>query len=156
MPQIRLRVQYLHFLTNTLISWKLLILLAGFNTTYWWFCSCFYFFGHCVYVGQHWWRFVCGGQVFRQTCVPGRDATSFTTGGSRLEVIEMEYRRRSSTPQMPVSAKVHRPAALQPALIDSSKSQLIVHCDATNADSHNNVLRTSATASRDIMVFDVV
>jgi len=90
-------------------------------------------------------------QVFRQTCVLGRGATSLTSDGSRLEVIEMDDKRPTSSAQ--VVART-RPASSAAPPIVSSKSQLIVHCDASSAG-HSNGLQTAAT-SRDVMMFDVV
>jgi len=80
-------------------------------------------------------------QVFRQTCVVRRAATSLSSDGSRLEEIGMEDKRQTNSQQVP--ARIG-----PPPLIVSSKSQLIVHCD-------NNSLQ-SATASQDVSIFDVV
>jgi len=107
----------------------------------------------------------CCVQVFRQTCVPGRGATSQSEGGgSRQEAIEMDDRRRAAsnaTPQ-PVTAGPE-PVMEKHVVPASSKSQLIVHCDSaadgdasTTTAHRNNGLRSSTTAAthRDVIMFE--
>ena len=88
-------------------------------------------------------------QVFRQTCVLRGAATSFDSDGSRLEVIEMEDRRQTSSPQVPA-----RRGPPSPPVLVTSKSQLIVHCDSASAG-HNNGIR-STTATRDVTMLEVL
>ena len=64
-------------------------------------------------------------QVFRQTCVLRLAATSLDSDGSRLEVVEMEDRRQTSSPQVPARSRMTAGARQDGPRLDAAARRLV-------------------------------